>query len=637
MFSLLKITRRSWCGRVAVGGLVVVAGLAAAADEQASPPDLIAFLNQTIVWFRQITAQQQLANQPSDVLFLSDNRQIAEQVVRLSFEFARARAQVLAAEGVGGAANAGQAGNANQYQNLANVAGKADQQVKQSQQELDGLRRRLDTAVGKKRHTLQLTIDETQSELDLREARRDALRSILEFVSGTAASGSGSGGLQAQVEELARTVPAASTSLKQPSGQNPAAPVAVTSKSEPEPSGILSLVTDLLALRRKITTLNQAEDFTDGMLQSQKAMMRPLVGSMRALAKQGDILANQPDSTDPAVLADQKKQLDTMTAQFKQLSASVVPLAKEGILLNLYKRTVANWRDTVRSQYNAELKGLVLRLVVLAIIIALVFGISELWRKATFRYVQDVRRRYQFLLLRRFAVWFLIVMILAVAFASELGSLATFAGLLTAGVAVALQNVILSVAGYFFLIGKYGIRVGDRVQIAGVFGEVVDIGLVRLHLMELGEGGSAARPTGRVVVFSNAVVFQANAGLFKQIPGTKFGWHEITLTVAPQTDYHQVEKRVLEIVRRVFADYKEVLELQRRSMERALSPLSIHSLGPESRLRIAPGGLEIVIRYPVEMDKAAEIDDRITRELLNITERDPNLRFHASSATPQPV
>jgi hypothetical protein len=71
-------------------------------------------------------------------------------------------------------------------------------------------------------------------------------------------------------------------------------------------------------------------------------------------------------------------------------------------------------------------------------------------------------------------------------------------------------------------------------------------------------------------------------------------------------------------------------------MERALSPLSIHSLGPESRLRIAPTGLEIVVRYPVEMEKAAEIDDRITRELLEITERDPKLRLTAS-ATPQPV
>ena len=62
---------------------------------------------------------------------------------------------------------------------------------------------------------------------------------------------------------------------------------------------------------------------------------------------------------------------------------------------------------------------------------------------------------------------------------------------------MAQQSVILSVAGYFFLIGKFGIRVGDRVQIAGVTGEVVEVGLVRLHLMELSSSGSEI-PTGRV-------------------------------------------------------------------------------------------------------------------------------------------
>src|SRR5690349_7250634 len=219
--------------------------------------------------------------------------------------------------------------------------------------------------------------------------------------------------------------------------------------------------------------------------------------------------------------------------------------------------------------------------------------------------------------------WFLVAIIIAVAFASELGSLAPFAGLLTAGVAVALQTVILSVAGYFFLGGKYGVRVGDRVQLAGVTGDVVDIGLVRLHIMEVGGSGAWARPTGRVVVFSNAVVFQANAGLFKQIPGTKFVWHEITLTLAPDNDYREVERRMMEAVNKVFDEYRDSMETQHQHMQRALSQLSIHSLGPASRIRLTPSGVEIVIRYPVDLDRAEEIDDRITRELLAATGREP--------------
>src|SRR5207237_4827995 len=139
----------------------------------------------------------------------------------------------------------------------------------------------------------------------------------------------------------------------------------------------------------------------------------------------------------------------------------------------------------------------------LAALIAVVFARGELWRQTTFRYVHDVRRRYQFLLLRRVAMWTAVVLIVVLAFATQLGSAVTFAGLLTAGVAVALQNVIVSVVGYFFLIGKYGLRVGDRVQISGVTGEVVEIGLVRIHLMELG-GSGGNRRRGRVVTFSSS-------------------------------------------------------------------------------------------------------------------------------------
>jgi small-conductance mechanosensitive channel len=199
-------------------------------------------------------------------------------------------------------------------------------------------------------------------------------------------------------------------------------------------------------------------------------------------------------------------------------------------------------------------------------------------------------------------------------------------------VAVALQNVILSIAGYFFLIGRFGIRVGDRVQITGVNGEVVDIGLVRLHLLELGTNGANA-PTGRVVAFSNSIVFQPN-GLFKPIPGTSFIWHEITLTVAPDGDYNFVEKRLLQAVEAVFADYREEMELQKRNMDRMLSAAPVGDLRPHSRLRITASGLlEVVISYPVSLLRAAEIDDRVTRELVEELDREPKLKL-VGSGTP---
>jgi small-conductance mechanosensitive channel len=609
-------------------------GQAAQPPAAESPGDIISFLNQTIVWSRQLTSEQQLVNEPSDALFLNDSRQLANQVVRLAFDYARARAQALANQG--GEGGSSQSPTApSQYQRLIDSANKADQQVKSLQKELDGFHQQLLTATGRKRTTLLAVISETEGELELFQTRRDTLRNMLQFAATTTSSGVGSGNLPSQVEELARTVPAASTGGKEVAEANPAtgnsaSPTAVASRERKEaPTGILSLATDLFSLRRKIRALDDNLRQTDALVQSAKTLRAPLSAKVRELTQKGDDVAGQPDSQDPKVLAQQRKDLDSLTMQFKQVSASLLPLGKQNILLDVYKRGTTNWRNAVESQYQAELKGLLLRLGALGLILGVVLGVSELWRRATFRYITDTRRRYQFLLIRRIVLWSLIAIIVATAFASELGAITTFAGLMTAGIAVALQNVILSIAGYFFLIGKYGVRVGDRVNINGVTGDVVDIGLVRLQLMEMTDG-PAPLPTGRVVAFSNAVVFQAGSGMFKQIPGTNFLWHEITLTLDPKTNYRQVEQRMMEAVNKVFAEYRDKMELQRRNVERSLNS-TLAAFAPESRLHLTQTSLEVVIRYPVELANAGEIDNRVTRAILEALELDPNLRAQVSA------
>jgi small-conductance mechanosensitive channel len=330
------------------------------------------------------------------------------------------------------------------------------------------------------------------------------------------------------------------------------------------------------------------------------------------------------------VLKQQGAQVERITAEYKQYAASLLPLGKQGVLLGLYQRNLTNWKEAIRGDYKADLRDLAIRLAALASVLVVVFAFGELWRRAVFRYVHDTKRRYQFLLLRRIVLWFLIVLIVAFAFATELGSLATFAGLLTAGVAVALQNVILSVVGYFLLIGKYGIRVGDRVQISGVTGEVVEIGLVRLHLMEWEGRASDAQPTGRVVAFPNSVVFQPAGGVFKQIPGTNYVWREITLTLAPESDFRAVEKRLVAAVESVYSEYGEKIERQRKQVEKTIGPVAAVTLKPQSRLRFTTAGLEIIIRYPLELERASELDDRITREVLEAIEHPPQLKVVGS-------
>jgi small-conductance mechanosensitive channel len=601
---------------------------------------IVAFLNQAIDWYQRSSAQQQAANDPSDTLYLGQDRDIADQVIRLSFDFARARAQAEAAPDAAtadqsGGGSSGAPGMTSRLQGLISASAKADAQVKQSQHEVESFKRQLPAASGSFRVRLESLIADSESELVLHRARAETLHNLVAFAADAKVKGTKSESLQSQIEELARSVPAvAASDQKSPATVSvPAITTSAAAAAKPDSSGLLAQSLAVLSLRRRVKALESGIELTGALADSSKTLRAPLVAELRVLTKRGDALTGLPDPQDSAGIAQHERDVEGLTADYKRLSASVVPLAKQAVLLDLYKRNHSAWLADARSQYASALKGLIVRLVMLGIVLGVVLAIAEFWRRATFKYVQDPRRRYQFLLIRRIVVWSLAAVIVAFAFASEIGSLATFAGLLTAGLAVALQNVILSVVGYFFLIGKYGVHLGDRVQVAGTTGDIINIGLFRLHLMEIGGFGAGKRPTGRVVVFPNSVVFLANSGLFKQAPGAKFVWHEIRLILAPESDFQEAEKRMLGAVNSVYDGYKEDIERQHRNMAQALAPLTIASLAPESRLRFVRGGLTVSIRYPVDLDGAEEIDDRITRAVLDATMREPKLRI-VGSRTP---
>ena len=598
--------------------------------------ETLQYLRQTIDWYHRLHLQEQIATGPSDLSFLDDNRQVATQIVQLSFDFARAEAKRTTKQPVPNEAAADQSSQSVEPSGLAKAAAEADREVKDTEAEVESLKRKLDAAQGQRRRELQSTLDEVQSELNLDRTRRDTFHSILQFVQ---APGAGGANLETEIDELQHSIPELQPDSVRAGVTLPSStpmPSAATSQTgnRNQSSGILDLITNLFGLSAKMHTLDDGIVATNALSAASQQMRSPLIQNMRAMAERGEELAKQADNSGPAQLEQQKRELDTLTNRFKDLSSVTVPLARQSILFGLYLSGLTRWKANVQSQYSVELRSLIIRVAVLALALTVVFVLAEVWRKATLKYIRDIRRRYQFLLLRRIVLWCAVGITVAFALATEIGSLATFAGLITAGIAVALQNVILAIAGYFFLVGKYGVRVGDRVQISGVTGNVVDIGLIRLHLMELAGSGN---PTGRVVVFSNSIVFQPTASFFKQIPGTNFGWHEVTLILSPDTDYQLAEKRILGAVESVYANYRDNIEEQHREVERAYA-LGLDMPLPKSRLRLTQTGLEVVIRYPLELERSAEIDDQIIRELLVALERPPKLKL-VGSGTPniQPV
>lgn len=592
----------------------------------AAPPDtirsqdVIAHLEQVISWYRDMTP---VAASAGDVLVRDNLRQTSLKALQLAFQFARAESALIAAER--NPQNAAPAGN------LQQAAAKSADRVAAVQSKIAVIDAEIQKSPEKQREVLSAQRDELNAELVLAKELQATVQVLVNF---TGTIGSGGDALAAQIDELERSVPEASGKnfalATQPQiTTKEAAPAAAFSADS---AGVFGLTTELFRIRSSRRQLDDRRKTTQTLAASIVQLKVPLGKQARGAIEQSDQILSQAGSQDPAQLHAAQNQLTALATRFKQLSTAIVPVNEEGIAVG----TAQNYLEESISALDQESaragRYLLVRATTLGIVILVVLAVSELWRRATFRYVRDARRRRQFLVVRRVVVAVAIAMAVIFGFVSEFGSLATYAGFVTAGVAVALQSPILSVVAYIFLIGRYGIRVGDRVTISGVTGEVIDIGFVRIYLMELTGAGSELHPTGRVVVFSNSVIFQPTA-LYKQMPGINYVWHTATLTLAADTDFQLAEKTLTAAVESAYKKYGEEIERQYASVEKSVD-VHMAPPKPESRLRFADEGLQYTVRYPAEIRQAVEMDNEILRTLHDAVAKEPKLAF-APSGTPK--
>ena len=620
---------------------LAAASLALAAPPQtppAKPTDARAFvpaaavlthLEQTIAWYKEVNALGVTADSASATLQRDNAHQLAVRGLQLGFDFARADAALRAAARQQADTDSG---DTSQNHNIEEIAARAVQRVTSAEKRLADLDASMSKAPARNRAALTAQRQELEAELNLAKEIQKTVGSMVSFV-GVAGSGGGiGGGLLGQINDLAKSVPesqrlppTSSGTAAPPRQPAPAAPVAAAN-----PEGMVGLAGEILSAGSARSELDRLVRSTEALVKSIDQLKLPLLTGLRASIAHSDALADQASSDAVAQLTSGQQEITQLTARFKQLSTVLVPLGEEQIVVEGVRGILLQQQIELKREDQQATHALLVRVGGLAVAIFFILAVSEVWRRATLRYVSDPRRRRQLLVIRRIVVGIAIAIIVVLGFVTEFGSLATYAGFLTAGLALALQNVILSVVAYFFLIGRYGVRTGDRVTIAGVTGEVIDIGLVRMYMMELGGSGPELHPTGRVVVYSNSVLFQP-AAIFKQIPGTNYAWRTVVLTLAQETDFQLAEKTLTAAVVNVFEKYREAIEKQHQAMERSVE-MQFQAPTPDCRLRFSDSGLEFVARYPVELARAREMDEQVMKALYEAIAQQPQLTLAPAGA-----
>jgi len=582
---------------------------------------ILSHLNSIISWYRDSGSKIQSVGLPSDAIYQDTSQNLAQEAVRLAFQSAKAAAVLVnASDQTAAPATPDAPGASSQEQNLAQTLATLKSRIDQNQSKLDALNKQIETAPPSKRLSLTAQRDSLQGEIALDQATQDAVQKLASFVESSEESGVG--GFTGSINDLARTVPEI---LGDANSQKAAAKPAATQPTISKSSGLIGHCLTLYTELRTMHNIDEMANETERVRQNAAALRKPMRDTLASTIKRGRDLTTQTPPSDPAQAKAAQQEMRSLTGQFKELANVVIPLSQEMMVLDQSRSNFLNWRNSIARESKDALRSVVSSAVAILLALGFVWILSEVWRRWTFRYIHELRRRRQFMLLRRFVMGFLIAAVLTLGVVSDFSSLATFAGFATAGIAVGLQAVLLSVAAYFFVIGRYGIRIGDRVSIAGVTGDVIDVSPVRFYLMELAGSDVNLYPTGRIVVFSNSVLFQATTPLYKQIPGTEYTWHEVVLQFVAGADFQLVEDKLLAAVNSVYDKYKKDIEQQHNELERRIE-IQLKPPTPQAKLHYADSGLEFLVRYPTELRTAPDIDEQIIKAVLDAIEKNPNLK-----------
>ena len=196
-----------------------------------------------------------------------------------------------------------------------------------------------------------------------------------------------------------------------------------------------------------------------------------------------------------------------------------------------------------------------------------------------------------------------------------LGDLSVALGILAAGLAFALQEVIGSFAGWLTIISGRPFSVGDRIETGSIRGDVVDVSILRTTLMEIGNWLQGDHNTGRIVTVSNAFIFQQP--LYNYSAYLHFIWDEISLPVTYESDWQQAIVIMIEAVR---SDprYQELLpqaDEQRRRARRKLA-VKITSLEPRVFVKLTDNWIELGMVYPVHNDLRRVFRSEVSQHIL---------------------
>ncbi len=340
-------------------------------------------------------------------------------------------------------------------------------------------------------------------------------------------------------------------------------------------------------------------------------------GDVRSLTTEHNTLeakANARAAAGQGVALDHAAQLANL--KDRSTERQVLSIDDERIQTTLQLAGIyAKWLAQVKLQHQ-----IVLHLIVRSLMLILLIAIGVLVCDALVRHLMthpalDRRQVHTLRSVLELSIQvFGIVLILLVIFGLPQQT-PTILGLATAALTIALQDYILAFLGWFVLMRKNGIHVGDWVEINGVNGEVAEVGLISTTLFEMGGPTDQGHPTGRRISFMNS--FAIRGQYFNFSTTGQWMWDEIAVGVPASADLHTIMDRIQKTVLDETAENARRAEQEWKHGAQGES-LSRFSAGPVTSLRPSGSGIELQIRYVTAASERFDLRNRLFQHVVEL-------------------
>ena len=281
---------------------------------------------------------------------------------------------------------------------------------------------------------------------------------------------------------------------------------------------------------------------------------------------------------------------------------------------------LTNWMENLIGVTSGTQQKLLISIsiiIILALFRAVILRI--IWKKT-----EDVPFRYRWQKTITYITVIIGFFLVARVWFAGIQSLATFIGLITAGLAIALKDLVASFAGWIFILWRRPFIVGDRIEIGNYRGDVIDVRVFKFSLMEIGNWVDAEQSTGRIVHVPNSLVLTDVLANYSQ--GFRFIWHEIPVLLTFESNWQKAKKILLDIANKSALHLSA--EAERRVKEASKKYMVFYTtLTPTVYTTVKDSGVMLTIRYMIEPRKRRGTEQEIWEAILTEFSKNNDIDF----------